>query len=376
MKKKKIFGILIFGFLLRLFLLIINVYYFTLPQGGGDALVFEEHAFFLYRTDYLGIDYMEYFSSGARFLELMGSYVYQFTGREPLALGLIMVYLGTYSIFLTYKASYLLWGNITIAVRAALIVAVFPVLMLHSAIFLREIPVNVLLLLSIISFIKYWKFKRKKSIINFIFCVFFATLLHSGSFAILVGLVYFVVFSVKRVKKSIKMATLLILISALFIMNNTGFGLNKLGGSFDKSIELLQERENYELKGGSAYPTWLMMSGGLNDFWKIPLRNIAFLFSPLIPLTANSLWHMIGVLDSFLYLWMFYFFYRKREVFKSVDTAKGIITMMLFMIFVFSLGVSNVGTAIRHRAKIAPILIIVFVGLKKQNLKNEASFFI
>ena len=368
---KKVIGILLLGFILRIILLIVNTYYVTLPQGGFDAVGFEKQAYLIYTSGYSNLDYVYYFSSGARLLELLGSFVYCVTGREPLFLGLIMVFLGCYSILLGYKAAYLLWNSHKYALTSAWLIALFPLLMLHSAIFLREIPINVLLLLSIISFIRYWKDKNKKYIFSFLFYVFFASLFHSGLSFILVGLGYYVIFFTRKVRWGIKLMTLLLLISSLFIMNSTGFGLNKLGGSFDKSLELFQERENYELKGNSAYPPWLMLSRGLNDLWKIPLRNITFLFSPLVPFIVSSLWHVIGVLDALLYLFMFYVLYKRRRVFKLNDTAKAIIVMMLFTVFIFSLGVSNVGTAIRHRAKIAPILIVVFSGVNQINLKRN-----
>ena len=340
----------------------INTYILTLPQGGGDAIGFENAAYSLSISNY-DIDYLYYFTSGVRLFELLGSYIYVIVGRQPIILGLTIVLLGVYTVKLVYKATLLLWRNKKVARKAAWFTALFPTLMLHSALFLREVPVNVFLLLSIISFIKYWQYHKSSQIIGFIIYAFGAAIFHSGSLFLLIGFVYIIGFHSKGKGIGLKITALILIISMLFIINSTGIGINKLGGSFDSSLELLETRENYTLKGDSAYPSWIMLTGGINDFIKIPIRIIAFLFSPLIPFWARSFWHAIGLIDASLYLFMFYTFIRKRKIFKINKTAKALLIMTLFLILVFSLGVANVGTAIRHRAKMAPLLIVIFTGL-------------
>lgn len=363
----KILGVVFFGFLLRLIFWCLNSFFFTLPNGGNDALTFEENAYWMYQSEYRELILVKLFTSGARLLEFLGSLVYYIFGREPLVLSFIMVLLGTYLVVLTYKATYLLWQKHKVAKKAAIFIAVFPNLMLHSALFLREVPVNIFIMLAIISFIKFWKYKMKRKIIPFLIFTFIAILFHSGSLAILIGFLYFIIFLSKKANIKIRLAAIVFIIPILYLLNSTGLGLSKFGGSIDGSLELLKQRESYELKGGSSYPSWMMMTGGVNDIWKIPVRFIAFIFSPLVPFLVNSTWHSIGLLDSLFYVSFFYVFYKKRYLLNENTTAKGIFFMMFFTIFIFSLGVSNVGTAIRHRAKIVPVLIMLSVGMKDSN---------
>jgi len=114
----------------------------------------------------------------------------------------------------------------------------------------------------------------------------------------------------------------------------------------------------------------MRLSGGSSDFIKIPVRYVTFIFSPFVPWLVRSIWHSVGLIDAFLYLWMFYLLYKYKRIFKFNETAKAILIMILLTILVFSLGVTNVGTAIRHRAKIAPLLIILASGMNKQQLLN------
>ena len=152
------------------------------------------------------------------------------------------------------------------------------------------------------------------------------------------------------------------------MMNQSGIGTGKIGGSFDNSIEMLKQREQYDVKGGSHYPEWMRLSGGASDLLKIPVRYVTFLFSPLIPWLVRSIWHTLGLLDALFYFLSFYFIIKYHKIFKYNETAKALFVMVLFTVLVFSLGVTNVGTAIRHRAKLAPLLIVIAIGMNKRQL--------
>ncbi len=368
MKKNNLSTILLVAFVVRFILLLINNFIFILPQGGGDAKVFEAHAYYLSISDY-DIDLLEYLTKGTKLYELLISFVYIVFGQQPLILGLFMVLLGVFVVYLTYKAALYLWEDKHIAEKAAWMTIFFPLLMVESALVLREVPIMFFLLLGIIAFIKFWKYKKRNKIIGFIFFVFLAALFHSGILFILVGFLFFINFNAKGSNFLTKTFSVILVVAALFVMNQTGIGTNKIGGSFDKSIELLQQREQYDVHGGSHYPEWMRLSGGSSDFIKIPVRYATFLFSPLLPWLVRSIWHTVGLIDALLYLLMFYQILKYRKIFKYNETAKAVFIMVLFTALVYSLGVTNVGTAIRHRAKLAPILIILAAGMNKQQLE-------
>jgi len=369
LKKNNIQNILIIAFIIRFVLLLVNNYIFILPQGGGDAIGFESRAYLISISDYSEINLVDILSSGVRLYNLLISFVYYIIGRHPIILGLTNVSLGTYLVYLVYRATLLLWNNRTNAIKAAWFTTFFPLLMVESALILRELPIMVASMLGIISFIKFWKYNQKTKIFGFIIFTFIAALFHSGVLFIFIGYILFINFQAKGSNFFTKIFSIALVVLALYIMNETGIGTNKIGGSFDKSIELLQKREQYDVHGGSHYPEWMRLSGNNMDLVKIPVRYITFLFSPLIPWLVRSLWHSVGLIDAILYLLMFYVILKNRKIFKFNETAKAVFVMILLTALVFSLGVTNVGTAIRHRAKIAPLLIVLTAGMNKEQLQ-------
>ncbi len=365
--KKKLFYILFISFIIRLTFLIINTFFFVLPQGEGDAIGFELHAYELSVSDY-DLNFIEYISSGAKFFELLLSFVYLYIGRQPFVLGFIMVILGTYTVYLVYKATLYLWKDYKTAYKAALGMALFPMLAVESALTLREIPIVFFLLLAIISFIKYWKYKKHKENFYFFLYVFLASLFHIGIFSILLGYVVFISFFSVKSNLISKIISISLVSAVLILMNTYQIGTSKVGGSFDKTFETLQKREQLAPRGGSKYPDWLLLSNSNKNLYIIPLRYIAFWFSPLIPWLVRSLNHLIGLIDAFIYLYLFRIILKHRKLCRINETCFALFIMILLSGLIFSLGGTNVGTAIRHRAKFAPILIIIATGMNKKRI--------
>ena len=372
---KKLNQILVVSFLVRFIFLLIDQYLITLPQGGVDAKVFEELAYSISVSNYdSGILY--YLSKGQYLLALIGSSIYYAIGRQPLILGLINVFLGVYLVKLVFRASFLLWRDSKIALKAAWFAALFPTLILHSSLFLREVPVNVFLLLAIISFIKYQQSYKEINLFWFVLYVIVASIFHNGIIFILLSLILVFIF-VKNKKLKIKqtffskLLTILFISSSIFLINYYGFALGKFGGSFDSVITVFELAEAREATGNTAYPSWLDITSISTEFWKVPIRIVTFIFSPLIPFLVKSPYHLTGLLDSVLYFILFKRIFSYRKLIKRNPAAQAILIMTLVLILVFSLSVSNVGTAIRHRAKFVPLLIILFLPKKvKQNSIN------
>ena len=372
--KTKISHILFVAFLLRLTFLVVNNYIMYLPHGNGDALVFEHKAYLLSISNY-NIDYLEYLTRGSYFFTLLCSFVYTIFGRQPFVLGLCIVVLGVWCVKLVHKASLLLFKDVIVAKKAAWIAALFPQFCLNSALIFREIPINFFLLLTIIAFIKYWKYSNKTSLIFFIIYGLFATILHSGMFFIFFGLIIFNLFKKKsdrRVKVSFakKYVLPVIIVFAIVIIASNGIGLFKFGGSVAGVADQFTQMQNRKTEGNSAYPQWMLLNGGFSDMWKVPLRFTAFLFAPVFPFIVKSAGHLLGLFDAFIYLFFFYRMFKNRHFLKSNTTASAILIISLTLSLVFSMGVSNVGTGIRHRAKIAPLFILLFIPIQRKVMKS------
>jgi len=98
---------------------------------------------------------------------------------------------------------------------------------------------------------------------------------------------------------------------------------------------------------------------GLWDMvWKVPVRVIYFFFSPL-PWDISKYGHFVGFLDGVLYFIFLRLLWKKRKFVLQNPSSKILLSMLVVYVLVFSLGTGNSGTAMRHRAKIFPIIIVL-----------------
>lgn len=366
-KKSKIGNLLLIGFLVRFILYLLGKYFIYLPHSDGDALVIENKAFIFANSN--DLDYFSIFSQGHNFLAYIFSFVYEIFGRVEFLLSLIMVFLGTLLIKYVHDASFLIWQDAILAKKVAWITVFFPQFCVHSALLLREIPFNIFLLIAVISFIKYNRSLNYiylwKSFLFILMSMFF----HSGSVVVFFGLFFYYIFRSR--KKNTFFNKFLItgsIVFLIFFVNSQGFGLGKFGNDLGESLDNLYLRESIKTAGFSDYPDWMRLSGGISDILIIPIRFITFLFSPLIPFLVKSPGHLLGAIDSLFYLYMFRLLYKNRKLLKFKDEYKIVVNVCLSLALVFSLGVTNVGTAIRHRAKFAPLLLIIL--FEKRTMVN------
>src|SRR5690606_29747079 len=239
--------------------------------------------------------------SSSEFIVLLGSYVYDVTGRAPYALGLLMVALGVGVIYLAYRAALELWGNERVARMAAWATALFPQLVLHSALFLREIPVSFCLAAAALCAIRYVRRNAVLQVVWFACWIAVGALFHSGViFAIPALLLGMLLARPRGVRSRFKFylvntAAARVLAGVMYAANVTGFGLGKFGGSLDEAMDTFEQREERGTMGGAAFPEWMRVRGGASDAWKIPVRYVALLFSPLISFMVRSPDHLLGL---------------------------------------------------------------------------------
>ena len=135
--------------------------------------------------------------------------------------------------------------------------------------------------------------------------------------------------------------------------------------TFNESIDtnfLKDSVVNTKVKGDAAYPEWTKIEENSEFIYKIPLRSLYFLFSPF-PWDVKKLNHIYGILDSLLYMILFYLIFLNRKAIWK-DTALKIILLIIFFYFIiFGLGVGNFGSGLRHRSKFVIELILLAAPL-------------
>ena len=147
--------------------------------------------------------------------------------------------------------------------------------------------------------------------------------------------------------------------------------LEKVGGG---DIDTIIAANNYtSLKmAGSGYLQNITTTSLGQIIVYLPLFMFYFLYSPTPDMFRGVLDIVSFILNSSIYLYLtFYGFYLYRKIKNRLTlTEKKIIKYLfisaIFTVVVFSVGTRNAGTAIRHRDKIIPLLIVIFAIIKNR----------
>ena len=362
-----ILNILIVGLIVRI-LVISFGYLIPLPDTGSDSQAFEIVAWSMAQDGFLNV-FKHYPGMDSRFYSFILAIPYSLFGRSILMAKSISLFFGMGSIFLSWLLAKKIY-NESIAKNISWIVALFPTLVLYSALTMREVFVSFFLLVAIFGVIGWVKTDSFISIILAMFG-FTGTGFFHGS--MLVGAIFFSIIvlflSFKKFlrllskfkinKKNLIIISLSIVILAFYFTNK--INIPKIG-TFETAINLSGLMDKVFHKGDSSYPDFLKMNSIIEFIYKSPIRAIYFIFSPF-PWDVNKIGHLMGLLDSFLYMFLFYLIIRNRKIILN-DTALLVILLILAgYFFVFGVGVDSFGTSIRHRSKFTILLILLAAPL-------------
>lgn len=359
-------GPLFAGFCLRLCLALFHYYVAPLPDSQADAIVFE----------YTGWQWSQYglawlvqnVSTGAFLYSWVIALLYALTDRSPLMIQGLNVVLGSLVILGVFRIAKLLWGNSVIAKKAAWVTALFPTLALYSALTMREVAVVFPLVLGTLHLVRWLEQDRFRdfalSVIGFVLSLAF----HTGIIAAVAALVVIVLlrwtsaFRSGRVKQLAYYSSALAMTGfAVFLVLITGWGLTKLGSVEEFGLDRIQQQQVVASRSRAAYLDNLTPTNVVDLLWQTPIRVAAFLFTPF-PWTVTNLIDVLGLFDALLYLVLIRNLVRVIPRYKGNWPIVGAIILVGALVLVFAMGTSNYGTAIRHRAKMAPIFIALAAG--------------
>lgn len=351
--------LILIGFGLRAGLAIFDDGNYVLPWSGSDSIGFfsKVKTFAASRIDL--VLYSPPLSSSAMFPWVM-SWPARFFGNENLFLVFINVLLGTFNIlqFRRLADTILTKRQAELATWAFVF---FPVSVVLSAVFIRETLIATFMLMAFTQFALAANTRKLEHIALASFAICGAALFH-GALIIcltLLPLGYFFASFLRRKKEEQKVAspTLLIAISILLFGAIIGFGprWSKVG-SLEDIDSLLAERAEREAKRNFAknsdYPLWLSKNIYRPDI--ASARYLYFMFAPF-PWSWRGPTDMAGTALGLANLYAFYIVWKNRKFLPIVPIAFAISVMLTTLMF--STGVNNVGTAIRHRNKVLPALL-------------------
>tara|TARA_X000000950_G_C13883744_1_gene647989 strand:+ start:1043 stop:2257 length:1215 start_codon:yes stop_codon:yes gene_type:complete len=367
--RRKIFSKILFVALVaRITVLILGHYFITLPDSTADAETFERVAWSLSQEGFFSL-MSNYQGPSARFISWFIAIPYSLFGRSILMAKSISLLFGMGSVFLGCLLAEKLWDKRT-SVKIGWTIALFPSLILYSALVMREAYMVFFILIALHGVVNWTKKNNINSIIlalaGFAGGVFF----HG---AILVGAICFagiVGFSIlkKIIKQLINLRFHLqsFLIMIIVILISGYYFTSKLNvpylGNFESAtnIDNLLKKTQNATRGDAAWPEWTKINNPMELIYKSPIRSIYVVFAPF-PWDVKKTKHLIGMFDAFIYFYLTILILQNLKIIWYNPALRIILLILLTYLFVFGIGVGNFGTGIRHRAKFA-ILFILLAG--------------
>lgn len=369
-------GILLAGFIARCLLLFWDRYaqgIFELPNSGSDSEMF-------YRYAVAVSEYSALFTArinGGLFSKLMGA-LFMLIGPQRLMGQYINVLLGLSMLQVLDDTLKRLGTKPGTAKKTLFIAALFPNAMILSAIFLREALPAFLVACSVLFLVKWYNCGKGLYMWMTLLMIGLAGLFHSGVLSLFFGYAFiFILYDARRKAWQFNQKSIFafIAISTLAIFAATYLG-DALFGKFQQ-VEAWEDlyAVTNRRAGESRYLTGLQIQSPGQVMLYGPVKAVYFLFSPLPPNWRGLTDIFTFCFDSLLYLSVVYQAVKHRKI----KTHKPLVVAGLLMItvaaFVFGVGVSNAGTAMRHRQKMLPVFLLLFAifGHEKEKFKEEVS---
>jgi hypothetical protein len=375
----KVKYIYLLGFAARALFMFLDLFasnIYKLPNSGVDSEMFYSRALEISRNlDLLGN------TSGGIFSDIMGLLL-RMIGDQRIVVQYINVLFGLSIIFIVHEILKLLKFNEKLIVIVLLITAFFPNSIIMSAIFLREIIPTFLVAYSLYEYIKWYKFGKFQFGFYSLVYLGVASMFHSGVIGVSIGYLFGLLFFNRDKNKltfSLRSITTLAIIFLVFYVSFTYYRdiFFRKFISIDDIGDILDATNRSS--GGSAYLTSLKISNPIQLVMFTPIKSFYFLASPLPMYWRGILDAFSFFTDSSLYVLTLYSLIMNR---KKLGDNKNLIIILFWMLLgvsiVFGVGVSNAGTAIRHRQKIISLILIIIALIEDSRyrfilMKNSIS---
>ena len=374
--------ILLVALAIRVSLMLAGHYLVMLPESDGDSEDFESGAWMLAQGGFFYVWNYLTLPNPHAFIWVI-ALIYSLIDRSILMIQSISIFFGIGCVILGWLTAKKLWDDRT-AKKVAWMITLFPSLVLYSVLVMREVYIVFFILLSIYGVVSWAKNYSFKSIllamIGFIGGAFFhgAILVGAITFIVIVGISSLVRFykSIINYRINLKVLTFILLFlmsSALYLSNSIDVSYL---GKFEEAANIsnLMYLTELNTRGSASWPKWLIISSPYEMFYKVPIRGIYFVLAPF-PWDVSKAKHLIPLFDAILYIYFIYLILQNRKVIWRDPALRAILIILIAYILVFSIGVGNFGTGLRHRSKFVVMFILLaapllkkFIFLKKKNL--------
>jgi len=389
-KWRNYYGVIL---LFKLLLTYINAYYpGSVPMSGIDCVNFTRDALVVLSdaNGFFGI-----FQSDATLFTKETAAVYYFLGVNHVYVYYLVCFCSLIAFKYMVKMAKEMTNDDELAQKCGILFLVWPILLVHASTFLRENQCNLLFILSFYCFVRFVKKHNPVSFAGAIFWAVLAAMTHSGLIALVICYCIFgsMVSKSGEIKLSpVKIAFGFLLVLGLMSSSFSDSMTEKFKGAEDaRSVEEFVDVVSTERAEEAA--TQYIGSRPSNPIKLLllePYLLLMFIFSPFphqVHSVGQGISFLIESIPQFLIVRATYM-YLVVERTEGTSQVKGYKTMGLWTLalfyFIFSLGTTCYGTAIRHRAKITPLLIVfavmyyaekkgVAVGRSKEEESDEES---
>ncbi len=380
-KQAQIYFIL---FVIRMGLLMYQSTYGNLPMSGGDSAVFHENALnIIYYSDGNILKILNppsIMANRGDYFERIVALIYYFCGARTQYIYYFSYIASELVFYYINKIAKVISGNSYTAAKAALFFYVWPLEIIYSVDYLREMTMQCIFAMSIYSFLLYLINKKTGRIIPAFIWGYICVGIHSGMVGVLAGYAFVIVFYNRRKQRMEFSGTKMALVLGVIVVFMISPLWNEVMGRFsqiDNMTDLANRVKSNTVVSNTDYIS--SPSSNVGIIIQTPIRLLYFMASPLI-WQVRSVGTMIAmVLDGIPRICLLYGIYKNWRNKGAMSEQKravfiGILMVVLCSHLIFSWGTNNYGTAMRHRLKVFPAEIILFTAFKacfmKEN-KNE-----
>jgi len=370
-------GPLILGFLARAAFALVDNQYLGLSRAGDGGF----WDFWAQSWAHRGLDVIfSHLETGHDLFKVVMALLYYLVGHSPLMVQVLNAFFGTVVILYVWKLAVVVGADQRAARGAAWIVALFPSAILNSGMLLREVAVTLPLTVGVYHLAAWHRFRRPIDAMAAAAFLLVSMAFHSGAFAVIVALTVWVAGSwvraviLRRPRLVLRTTAALVLAGAAVVFTaRTGWGMEKFRLIDARDVTSLARVQDYGSKGRTAYLPNLRADTLGELALQSPLRLTYFLLAPF-PWMILGVRDVIGLADALLFLWLSLRLVRGRSHLRRNPTSLMVVALFAAMAFTFALGVSNYGTAFRHRGKMLPMLVAVAAVVPWRNRRRQLLF--
>lgn len=267
-------------------------------------------------------------------------------------------------------------GDYRASVRTMLIFLIWPIDIIYSVTFLREMPIQMCVIVSFCCFVEYMESRSIYKLIVSAVMISIACMMHSGVVAVL--LLYILFFRLRsgdRPSRVFNVNNLIVVgvLIAIFVISPVWGQVTSKLGNIDSAEDLVARAQQFTEGEANTRYVSEMPADILGFILQLPYRTILFAFVPL-PWMVYDFETVISLLfDAIPQIWLIWRLVKTLRMTRGnrklrFYTILGILCVLGTYI-VCGMGTTAYGNAIRHRTKILPVLFAVAFGIH-DHIKN------